>query len=255
MAGVSADEARAIVEEALEARRARPGPKLSLGLALTRPLDLETSSGLLIGLVIGAAALAVYFGVEGGALGWILAALAAVGAVLAALTALAGIWHDLRRIRHSARVGRLSDRLFEVIDESEAGAADPARGAVFRQAIVEGSLFSAATAIWLYFRELAGQDSLDGEIAQMREPVWPAWTYFRALRLKASGDAALSKSHLEETLATGHPVWATAAAVELLDELDESDDRERVEELTEWVVKRGDPAVGTELIFYGSRRD
>jgi hypothetical protein len=102
----------------------------------------------------------------------------------------------------------------------------------------------------MLYRELAGDDATAEEIIERRSPVWPAWSYHLAMSTATRGDAELAREHLEQTFATGHPVWATAAAVGLLDRLHETHDAERVASLTAWIERCGDSAVVTELVFY-----
>ncbi|MCA1708188.1 MAG: hypothetical protein LC808_34890, partial [Actinobacteria bacterium] len=224
--------------------------EVPLSAALFRPLNTETSSGFMIALVAGLAAIALRFGLEGGAVGWILSSLCAVVSVLGLARGLAGVPHDIRVSRRHFRESRLASRLGKATGRCQGGASDAHRVATFRDAIVTGSVDSAAIGVLMLFMELAGDDALAEEFIHRRAPVWPAYLYFNAFRAVNDGDAARARELLEQTVATEHPIWATAAAVGLLDRLDELSNHERVEELTDWLLTKGDPAVATDLLFY-----
>lgn len=249
-ADVSPDQARAVVADAVEARRARPGLTISLGLALARPLNTESSSGLAIGMLGAGAAIAVYFGAKGGVVGWVLGTIGVIVTVLGLISAWAVVPHDIRVFQHHRRTVRLTKRLAKAAKLSRPGSADPERITIFRRVIVEGSLFTAALGVCMLHRELAGDDATAEEVSRRRSPVWPAWSYHHAITAEHQGDLEVAEEHLEQTFATAHPVWATAAAVGLLDRLNEIRDRERVALLTEWIQRSGDSAVVTELLFY-----
>ncbi|HKB51006.1 MAG TPA: hypothetical protein VKC63_06210 [Solirubrobacterales bacterium] len=219
-------------------------------MALGRPLRLETSSGMMMALLCGGAAIAVEFGAGGGVVGWVLGALCVAGTTLGLARGWSLFPHHIQRIRHSRRIIRIGKRFGKAAKRFEAGAGDAHRVEVFRQTIIEGCVLFTALGAVMLFRELAGEDAFVEEIAQERAPLWPAWLCFRAASAKEDGDTSLVKDLLEKAFVTEHPIWATAAAVQLLDDLSEAADRERFEELTEWISKRGDPAVVTELLFY-----
>jgi hypothetical protein len=248
MPNATSDEARAAVTAALEARRARPALKLQRGAALFRPLDTETSSGLIIGVIAWSAAAAVHFGLDRGVVGWVLAAICAVVGVLGLTKGLAGVPHDIRVTRHHSRRSRVAKRMKKANEQYEAG--DERRAMTFAQTIVEGSPIMAATGVLMLFMELAGDDALGEELIHERAPAWPSWLYFLGFREKTQGNSVRARELLEQTLATEHPVWATAAAIEILAQLDESSDHVRIDELTEWVLTKGDPAVARELVHY-----
>jgi plasmid stability protein len=247
MPHATSDEARAAVTAALEARRARPALKVPVGAALVQPLNAETSSGLLIALLAWFASLAAYFGVRGGAVGWIVSSLCIVGTVVSLVKGWAVFPHDIRVALYHRRRLRVSKRWTKAMDLPEG---DVQRVVAFRHAIVEGSLITAATGVVMLFRELAGEDAFAEEFIHERAPVWPARLYLGAFNAKHEGDEARARDFLEQALATEDPIWATAAAIGLLDHLTEPSDQERVAELTEWVLTSGDPAVATELLHY-----
>jgi hypothetical protein len=227
MVSVSPCEARAAVAEAVETRRARPALTVPLDLAVTRT---DTSSGLALGAL----------GLLGGGAGH------ALGLVVAWLS----VPQDIRAIRHHNRVARISRQFCKASERSQPGSGHVQRISAFRRTIVEGSTYMAALGVCMLYRELAGDDATAEEFIQRRSPVWPAWSYHLAISTERRGDVELAREHLEQTFATAHPVWATAAAIGLLDRLHETRDSERVASLTEWIERRGDSAVVIELLFY-----
>lgn len=226
MVSVSADEARAAVAEAVEERRARPALKAPLGFSRN-----ETTSGLALSL------------------------LAHTGGAAATAVGLAQAWsavpHDIRATRYHLRDARINRRVAKASEWSQSGAGDVKRISAFRRAIIEGSVHPAALGVCMLFRELAGDQVLAEEIIQRQSPAWPAWCYRLAMSADMSGDVELAREHREQAFATAHPVWATAAAIGLLNGLQQTRDAERVASLTGWIARCGDSAVVIESLFYG----
>ena len=245
MASITAAAAQATLSDCLAARQARPALPLSVGERLLRPLAIETTSGWMIEAVVAAAGIGVYVGLEGGILG----AVCLVGGVLAGASALVSSPRIYRGAAHQVRLARAAKRMSKAVKQSKPGAGDVRRVRTLRNSIVEGDPFAASIAAVTLFSELAGQEALIEEVACEREPAWSTYLYFEA-RNKATADPGRARMLFEFAYMTGHPVWATAAAVAILDRLDEVADRDRVQELVEWVCEHGDAREATELVFY-----
>ena len=169
-ASVSPREARAAVAEAVEARQARPPLTISRGLAVTHALGTETSCGLVLALLGGGAAAAVFFGV-GGVVGWLAGAVAGIVFLVGPVAAWATVPHHIRAPRHHRRVARISRRLAKASERSQPESGDIDRVSAFRSAIVEGSIHPAALGLFMLYRELADDEALADDIRQTRSPV------------------------------------------------------------------------------------
>lgn len=255
VAVATAEQARAAVREAVQARRARPELTFPMGVAGTRALRTESSSGFLLAVLAAAVGVALHFGLDGGVLGWVLAAIAGTISAIGLLVAYLAIPNDIRVARYHHRTTRVARRFNKAAERSRPGSGDAERVATFTRTIVEGSLYIAALGVVMLYRELAGDDAFGQEIQGRRDPVWPAWSYHLAVtaataKKQPDGAAERTRELWEETYATGHPVWATAAAVPILDALDEQLHAERVQALIDWIHDSGDQAVLTEALFY-----
>ncbi len=251
----TAEEARTAVREAVQARRARSGLTFPMGVAGTRALRTESSSGFLLAVLAGTAGVALHIGLDGGVLGWVLTAIAGTISAIGLLVAYLAIPHNLRVARYHHLTTRVARRFNKAAERSRPGCGDAERVATFSRTIVEGSLYIAALGVVMLYRELAGDDALGQEIRERRDPVWPAWSYHLAVTAATSkkqpdGAAECTRALWEQTYATGHPVWATAAAVHILDALDERLHAERVQALIDWIHENGDQGVLTEALFY-----
>lgn len=251
----AAEQARAAVREAVQARRALPELTFPIGVAGTRALRTESSSGILLAVLAAAVGVALHFGLDGRVLGWALAAIAGSISAIGLLVAYLAIPHDIRVTRYHHRTTRVARRFNKAAERSRPGSGDAERVATFTRTIVDGSLYIAALGVVMLYREIAGDNAFGLEIQGRHDPVWPAWSYHLAVTAATSkkqpdGAAERTREMWEETYATGHPVWATAAAVSILDSLDEDLDAERVKALIDWIHDGGDPAVLTEALFY-----